>query len=216
MFDTGFTMNLNIVEEWGDNNSSLNFLKNLSENKNAAIYTSFATKENESYFNRGVFVFPDGNIEIYDKRKLFIPQSEDKYFTPGENEKIVNYKGWKINLQICNDLRFPELSINKNENNDIKYDILINVANWSSGGLLDWQTLLTARSIENQSYVIGVNRIGKDNNGFEYIGDTLVFNPLGESEDLINVSEYLWIFELDYIDLQRIRKFYPSESSEKN
>ncbi len=178
MYDTGFSMNVELTEDWNSNNS-LSFLIELAVEKQFAIYTSLMVKDNNHFYNRGVFVYPSGEISFYDKRKSFGLGGEDKFYTAGETETIVNYKDWKINLQICYDLRFPEIARNFEINQQPKYDLLLYVANWPSKRVEHWKILLKARAIENQSYVIGVNRIGEDANGLSYSGDTTCIDPLG-------------------------------------
>jgi predicted amidohydrolase len=178
MYDTGFSMNVELTEDWNSNNS-LSFLIELAVEKQFAIYTSLMVKDNNHFYNRGVFVYPSGEISFYDKRKSFGLGGEDKFYTAGETETIVNYKDWKINLQICYDLRFPEISRNYEVNGIPKYDLLLYVANWPVKRVEHWKILLKARAIENQSYVIGVNRIGEDPNGLSYSGDSSCFDPLG-------------------------------------
>ena len=123
-----------------------------------------------------LWVQPDGSIGTYDKKHLFAHAGEDKHYTPGDTRQIVQVNGWKINLQVCYDLRFPVWARNK----DTAYDVLIYVANWPQQRSLAWKTLLQARAIENQCYVIGVNRVGTDGKGFIYSGDSSAFGPLGE------------------------------------
>ena len=178
MFDTGFSMNVDLAEDW-NLNTSVKFLVDLAAEKQFAIYTSLMVKDNNHFYNRGIFVFPSGEISFYDKRKSFGLGGEDKFYTAGNKEKIVTYKGWKINLQICYDLRFPEIARNYEVNGIPKYDLLLYVANWPSKRAEHWKTLLKARAIENQSYVIGVNRIGEDANGLNYTGDSSCYDPLG-------------------------------------
>jgi omega-amidase len=178
MFDTSFSMNVELAEDWNSNNS-LNFLIKLAVEKQFAIYTSLMVRENNQFYNRGVFIYPTGEIKYYDKRKSFGLGGEDKFYTAGKTETIVNYKDWKINLQICYDLRFPEIARNYEIDGKPKYDLLLYVANWPEKRVEHWKTLLKARAIENQSYVIGVNRIGEDANGLNYTGDSSCYDPLG-------------------------------------
>jgi len=181
MFHTGFSMNAEELAETMDASRGLEWLKNMSKNKNSAIYTSLIIKENEKYFNRGVFVHPSGAIEIYDKRKTFGLAGEDKIYTAGLTETIVNYKGWKLQLQICYDLRFPEIVRNRILPNDLPaYDAILYVANWPDKRIEHWKTLLKARAIENQSYVLAVNRVGKDNSGLNYHGYSRGIDALGK------------------------------------
>lgn len=179
MFHTGFTMNVSLSETM--DGEALRFLKNLANLKSCAIYTSFICKENDQTFNRGVFVNPNGELFIYDKRKSFCLGGEDQYFEAGSKETIVNYKDWKINLQICYDLRFPELIRNRLIGPEPAYDVLLYVANWPSKRISHWDALLKARAIENQSYVLGCNRIGIDGNNLQYNGHSQAIDLLGNA-----------------------------------
>jgi predicted amidohydrolase len=208
MFQTGFSMNVDeLAEDW-NNSSSINYLKNWSSNLNAAIYTSLIIKENSTYYNRGVFVKPDGTIAIYDKRKSFGLGGENLYFTAGKDESIVEYLGWKINLQICYDLRFPEISRNYLMGNEPKFDVLLYIANWPSKRSHHWKSLLTARAIENQAYVIGVNRYGEDKNGLSYSGDSMIVDALGNVECCLEF-ESVYNSTLIFVKLNEIRTNLP-------
>lgn len=179
LFDTGFSMNISLAEEM-ENSTGIHFLKKRAKTLNVAFYTSLMIREGIHVFNRGIFVLPNGDLHTYDKRKSFCLGGEHKYYTAGKIEKIVEYKSWKFNLQICYDLRFPEIARNFEVNNVPKYDVLLYVANWPSKRVEHWKTLLKARAIENQSYVIGVNRVGEDPNGLVYTGDSLCADALGQ------------------------------------
>jgi predicted amidohydrolase len=207
MFDTGFSMNIKLAEDW-DINTSLNFLIQLASKKQFAIYTSLMVKENNHYYNRGVFVHPSGEVSYYDKRKSFGLGGEDKFYTAGKTETIVNYKDWKINLQICYDLRFPEIARNYEIDGKPKYDLLLYVANWPSKRSEHWKTLLKARAIENQSYVIGVNRFGEDANGLSYSGDSSCFDPLGNCQCQI-IKESVFTTTLSELTLNSTRTSLP-------
>lgn len=189
MFTSGFTMNPKNVAETMRGETIL-WLKNLAKSKNCAITGSLVIKENGNYFNRLVFVFPNGEIQYYDKRHLFTLAGEDKVYTSGTEKLIIEYKDFKICPLICYDLRFPVFSRNV-EN----YDLFIYVANWPKIRLNAWDILLKARAVENMSYVIGVNRIGLDNNNHEYVGHSQVVDFLGnhiiepyETEDIYIVE----------------------------
>ena len=189
MFNTAFSMNVQeLAEDWQES-SAVNWLKNLSKTKNAAVYTSLIIKDNNSIYNRGVFILPSGEISYYDKRKLFGLANEDKFFTAGKNEVIVSYKNWNINLQICYDLRFPELIRNRIESEATAYDLLLYVANWPEKRINHWDALLLSRAIENQCYVIGVNRVGQDRNELNYSGHSKLIGPLGEVDQLPSGKE---------------------------
>ena len=186
MFTSGFTMNPEIVAETMTGETIL-LLKNLAKSKNCAITGSLVISENNNFYNRMVFVFPEGNIEYYDKKHLFTLAGEDKVYFAGTQKKIVEFRNFKICLQICYDLRFPTFARNIED-----YDVLIYVANWPKTRINAWDILLKARAIENMCYTIGVNRIGKDNNNLEYIGHSQVIDYLGNN--LINSKEKDGIF----------------------
>ncbi len=174
MFTTGFTMNPYDFAETMDGEVIL-WLKSVAKTKNTAITGSLIIKENGKYYNRLVFVFPSGEIQIYDKRHTFTFAGEDKVFTAGNNKLIVDYKGWKICPLICYDLRFPVWARNV-EN----YDVLLYVANWPKPRINAWNTLLKARALENMCYCVGVNRVGVDSRGNTYTGNSAVYDSLGE------------------------------------
>lgn len=210
MFHTAFSMNALEFSETMDNSIGLDWLKLTAKEKNVAIYTSLIIKEKGNYYNRGVFVIPSGKVISYDKRKCFGLAGEDKIFTPGKEKTIVEYKGWKLQLQICYDLRFPEISRNKLDSNLLPlYDVIIFVANWPEKRKLHWQTLLTARAIENQSYTIGVNRVGKDGKGLIYSGDSQVSDPLGNVQNLTTKNEEVKMICLSRELLEKTRKDLP-------
>ena len=164
MFSTGFTMNPKEVFETMEGETVL-WLQSLAKAKNSAITGSLIIKEDGNFYNRLVFVFPSGEIQFYDKRHLFTLAGEDKIYTSGRKKLIVEFKGFKICLLICYDLRFPVFSRNKED-----YDVLIYVANWPKLRINAWDSLLKARAIENMCYTIGVNRIGFDATNLEYNG----------------------------------------------
>ncbi len=180
MFHTAFSMNTELLGEDCSDSLALSWLKKTANNKKSAIYTSFIAKEGGKYFNRGVFVEPNGTVHFYDKRKLFTLAKEDLFFSAGEKQVIVDYKNWKINLQICFDLRFPEVSRNRIKQNVIDYDLCLYVANWPEKRAAHWKALLQARAIENQCFLIGLNRVGEDAKSLTYSGDSAAYSPYGE------------------------------------
>lgn len=208
MFNTGFTMNAFKMAENFANSESIKWLMNLSKEKNAAVYTSLIIEENDNYYNRGVFVQPNGSISTYDKRKTFGLAGEDKVFQSGKSSTIVEYKNWRINLQICYDLRFPEICLNSLENNRSKYDLSIYVANWPEKRIAHWNALLLARAIENQSFCIGVNRVGADANGLIYNGYSQINSPQGENSSIIEL-EIAQTFILESSELKEVRMKLP-------
>ncbi|MFZ9587164.1 MAG: nitrilase-related carbon-nitrogen hydrolase [Crocinitomicaceae bacterium] len=209
MFHTSFSMNVSLAEEWYQN-AILEKLIQWSKEKEVAIYTSIMVKEAGLFYNRGVFVKPNGQVETYDKRKAFGLGGEDVVFTPGTTETIVDYKGWKINLQICYDLRFPELIRNRVEQNGLAaYDVLLYVANWPDKRTTHWTTLLQARAIENQCFVLGVNRVGTDGNNLSYSGASAAYDGLGQTITFMNDQEGMHSFVLSPKELSDLRRSLP-------
>ncbi|NVK64226.1 MAG: nitrilase family protein [Flavobacteriales bacterium] len=208
MFQTAFSMNTSLAESMSG--PSIKWLKKMAADKQSAFYTSLMISENDQFFNRGVFVFPSGEIVHYDKRKSFGLAKENVYFTAGSDEKIVSWKGWNIQLQICYDLRFPEICRNRiKENGEAAYDLMLYVANWPEKRSIHWKALLTARAIENQTYVAGINRVGTDANNFSYSGDSKLVNALGEESLLPVHLECCQSFVISKTNLQRIREMLP-------
>ncbi|NHM02950.1 nitrilase family protein [Flavobacterium difficile] len=195
MFTTGFTMHPEVVAETMEGETLL-WLKEIAATKNCAITGSLVVAENENYYNRMVFVFPNGATQHYDKKHLFTLAGEDQVYTSGKEKVIVNYMGWKICLQVCYDLRFPVFSRNT-EN----YDLLIYVASWPKVRTNAWDILLKARAVENLSYAIGVNRIGTDNNNLEYIGHSQLIDELGNY--MIEPTEKEGVF-IAYLDKSKM------------
>jgi predicted amidohydrolase len=209
MFHTSFSMNVALAQEWIDN-PILAKLCAWSKQKQAAIYTSMMVKENGCFFNRGVFVQPNGDVSTYDKRKAFGLGGEDRVFTSGNQETIVEYLAWKFNLQICYDLRFPELIRNRLDENGLPaYDVLLYVANWPQKRVTHWSTLLQARAIENQCYAIGVNRVGTDAIDLYYSGSSAAYDGLGQTIVAMNDQEGLTSFTLKENDLIDLRRSLP-------
>jgi omega-amidase len=191
MFTSGFTMNPKNVAETMQG-ETISWLKETAKEKNCAITGSLVIEENNNYYNRLVFVFPSGEIQTYDKRHLFTLAGEDKVYTSGKDKLIVDYKGFKICPLICYDLRFPVFSRNVEE-----YDILIYVASWPKPRTNAWDILLKARAVENMSYVIGVNRVGIDDNNLEYVGHSQAVDFLGNYIQEPKETEEVFIVELD-------------------
>lgn len=190
MFSTGFTMNTAVAEEPVNGEfPSVSFLKEEAARLNAALVGSLSVKENDMAYNRLFFVRPNGDVSIYNKRHLFSFAGEHKHYEAGEEQCLVEWRGWNILLNICYDLRFPVWSRNEMLNGSPKYDLLIYVANWPSVRAEVWKTLLKARAIENVAYVIGVNRIGEDGNGHAYSGDSAIVNYRGELTTELSLEE---------------------------
>ena len=181
MFTTGFTMNAEPNAE-DENGFTLTWLKELAIAKNCAITGSVIVKDNGLYYNRLYFVTAEGTIETYNKKHTFTLAGEHKTFTAGRNKAIIEYKGWRICPLICYDLRFPVWARNTED-----YDLLLYVANWPEKRISAWDALLKARAIENMSYCVGVNRVGLDGNGHNYVGHSAAYDVLGEQ---ISTKEY--------------------------
>ncbi|MDT0558238.1 amidohydrolase [Ichthyenterobacterium sp. W332] len=179
MFTSGFTMNASSVVETMQG-ETVSWLKELSKKCNSAITGSIAVSEDNTFYNRLLFVTPKGKIFTYDKRHTFTLAGEHKVYKAGTEKVIINYKDWKICPLICYDLRFPVWARNTQD-----YDLLFYVANWPKVRVDAWSALLKARAIENMSYCIGVNRVGLDGNGFEYTGHSAAYDVLGQRIDTI-------------------------------
>lgn len=200
MFTSGFTMHPENVAETMQG-ETIFWLKETAKTKNCAITGSLVIEENGRYFNRLVFVFPSGEMQTYDKRHLFTLAGEDKVYTSGKDKLIVEYKGFKICPLICYDLRFPVFSRNVED-----YDVLIYVANWPKPRINAWDILLKARAVENMSYVIGVNRVGVDDNNLEYVGHSQAIDFLGNFIQEPQEIETIFIVELEKEKLLETRR----------
>lgn len=213
MFSTGFTMKPEKLAE-PLNGPSLQWMAKKAKEKNAVICGSVAVNDNGNYYNRLFWVAPDGKVCTYDKRHLFRMGKEDNHYSPGSQKIIKKINDWKICPLVCYDLRFPVWSRNTftitNGLPTASYDVLIYVANWPEVRSYQWKQLLIARAIENQCYVIGVNRIGKDGNDVSHSGDSLVINPRGEiiSKTKPNVQSVETI-HLDRTYLEDFRITFP-------
>lgn len=209
MFHTGFSMEVSLADDW-KNSEGLRYLIALSSKYQIAIYTSLMVKDVSNYYNRGVFIEPNGKIATYDKRKAFGLGGEDKYFTVGQSETIVEYKDWRINLQICYDLRFPELIRNRiDASGKEAYDLLLYVANWPQKRIVHWDALLQARAIENQCYVAACNRVGQDNNQLTYNGHSQVVDMYGNNLGILSEQEGFFVVNLSWTALLEGRKSLP-------
>ncbi len=175
MFTTGFSMNAKELAE-PMNSKTFRWMKQMAAQRKCLVIGSYIIKEGKLYRNRLFTVYPDGNFHYYDQRHLFSLAGEAEEYTAGEERLIVEYKGWKIFPIICYDLRFPVWSRSTN----YEYDLMVCIANWPTPRINAWDTLLRARAIENQSYVVGVNRTGKDGYEAKYNGHSAVIDFLGE------------------------------------
>lgn len=182
-FTSGFS-NVAIAQAETMQGETVAWLREQAQHLNSAITGSVQIREGEQVFNRMLWAMPDGSIQYYDKRHLFRMANEHERYSAGKEKVFIAYKGWRICPQVCYDLRFPVYSRNRFNNtvaNAYDYDLLIYVANWPSPRHFAWQTLLKARAIENQSYVVGVNRVGTDGNELTYLGGSTVLDFMGQT-----------------------------------
>ena len=185
MFNTGFSMRPEALAETMDG-ESVEWMKRVSRKNGIVLTGSIMIEEEGNYYNRLIWMLPNGQYGHYDKRHLFAFGEEDKHYSPGNKRLIASVKGWKINLLVCYDLRFPvwarqvPLSFGRGVGGEVEYEVLIYVANWPERRSHAWKTLLCARAIENQCYVVGVNRVGNDGKNVYHSGNSLVIDPLGQ------------------------------------
>ncbi len=199
MFSTGFCMDAAEVSD--KNEESLEFLKKISREKNAAFCGSAPVEEHGKFYNRMYFVQPDGEAVFYDKRHLFSFSGEDKVYTPGNKRMIVNYKGFRILLQVCYDLRFPVFARNNDD-----YDAILYVANWPEKRVGAWEHLLKARAIENLAFVFGLNRIGTDGNNLFYQESSHCF--FADGKEISEKKGNIVSAELDREELKNFRQHF--------
>jgi omega-amidase len=179
MFNTGFSMRPEALAETMEG-ETIEWMKRVSRENGIVLTGSVMIEEDGNFYNRLVWMLPNGQYGHYDKRHLFAFGEEDKHYSAGSKRLIASVKGWKINLQVCYDLRFPVWARQKNSEAGAEYDVLIYVANWPERRSHAWKTLLCARAIENQCYVVGVNRVGSDGKNVYHSGNSLVIDPLGQ------------------------------------
>lgn len=204
MFNTGFTMKAEELAEEMDG-KTMQWLANTAKTYDCVVTGSLIIKENSNYFNRMVWMLPTGEYQHYDKHHLFGMGDEDETFNAGNEQLIVELKGWKIRLAICYDLRFPVWLRNKNA----EYDILLLVASWPDKRSSHWRTLIHARAVENQCYVIGVNRVGHDGNQIYHSGHSMCIDPYGNTVYYKPEDEDLYTFSINYPDLEKVRRQFP-------
>jgi predicted amidohydrolase len=215
MFTTGFTMEARAVAE-PMNLTTFRWLKQMAAQTGAVVTGSYVAQEGDGstvrkYFNRLIWMQPDGKFDIYDKRHLFRMAGEDKIYTAGNQRIIKEWKGWRICPLICYDLRFPVWSRNlTSQSHEFAYDLLLYVANWPAARRHPWNTLLQARAIENLSYVVGVNRVGIDGNGNSYTGDSAVIDFKGELLFRHSDTEIVHQQTLSLDELRAFREKFPA------
>jgi len=208
MFTTGFSMQAPQLAETMEG-ETVEWMKTVS-NKNAIVLTgSVMMEEAGKYYNRLIWMLPNGEYGYYDKRHLFAYGEEDKHYSSGNKRLIASVKGWKINLQVCYDLRFPVWARQQPKNGGAEFDVLIYVANWPERRSHAWKTLLCARAIENQCYVVGVNRVGDDAKNIHYSGNSLVIDPMGQVLYHMADEEDINTITLTKEKLEEVRTKFP-------
>ena len=204
MFNTGFTMSSEELAE-PMNSVSMQWMLEMARAKDTVITGSIIIEERGAYFNRLIWMRPDGTHEHYDKRHLFRMMDENNHYSGGNKRLIVELNGWRICTMICYDLRFPVWSRNRND-----YDCLLYIANWPTPRMEAWNTLLRARAHENQAYVIGVNRVGEDANGTSFSGGSAIIDPKGATIcDTVFDQEQVKSASLSYSELCEFREKFP-------
>ncbi len=208
MFSTGFSMRPEQFAETMDG-KTIAWMKQIASNKKVILTGSLMIEEDEQFFNRLIWMLPNGEYGCYDKRHLFAYGDEHNHYTAGVKRCIASVKGWKINLQVCYDLRFPVWARQCVTEDKPEFDVLIYVANWPERRSLAWKTLLQARAIENQCYVIGVNRVGNDGKNIYHSGDSMVIDPLGEILYCKKDLEDIFTIELNKTHVDEVRNRFP-------
>jgi len=216
MFTSGFTMEAQSVADV-TKGEVLQWMQTMALKKNAVIVGSVVIKEEDNFYNRLLWVKPDGSFEFYNKRHLFRMAKENEHYAEGKSRLITTLNDWRICPLVCYDLRFPAWSRNVNWGNKFEqthqYEVLIYVANWPERRSHAWKSLLVARAIENQCYVIGVNRIGLDGNDINYTGDSMIINPLGEIMSKTKANEEsIETITLNLNELNNYRITFPANN----
>ncbi|MCE7058110.1 amidohydrolase [Algoriphagus sp. AGSA1] len=209
MFPTGFSMD---AEELAEpmNLDVCKWMRQMALQKKATIAGSAIIQLDGKFYNRLLWVSPDGMIQHYDKRHLFRMAQEDQTFTAGDRLPIFELNGWKICPQVCYDLRFPVWSRNRMVNGEIGYDLIFYIASWPAARVSAWDALLPARAIENLAYSIGVNRIGEDGNGIPYNGHSAAYDYKGTQLRFLEEREQISLVTLDSKSLESFREKFPA------
>lgn len=203
MFSTGFSMKPKNIAETMDG-KTIQWMKNIAREKKTILCGSLPILDQGQYFNRLLWVMPNGQTAHYDKRHIFSYAGENEHYSAGNKRLITQVNGWKICVNICYDLRFPVWTRNVDD-----YDVLLYIANWPQQRNEMWEALLKARAIENQCYVIGVNRVGIDGNGHQYIGNSSIYDPLGCILCKAEAKETIIQQQLSYEQLNSIGQKFP-------
>jgi len=203
-FSTGFTMRAEKFAEGADGNA-VKWMERVASERSCAVAGSLIISDREAIYNRLFWVTPRGIEGTYDKRHLFRMGREDDHFIQGMNRPVFTLEDFRFLPQICYDLRFPVFSRNRDD-----YDVLFYVANWPAPRQVVWESLIKARAIENQAYVLGINRVGRDGEGVDHVGGTCAFDPVGEPYQILDDREGMLHVTLDLQKLKNYRKKFPA------
>ncbi|SFB57601.1 amidohydrolase [Algoriphagus aquimarinus] len=209
MFPTGFSMDTAELAE-PMNLNVCKWMVQMATQKKTTITGSAIIQVAGKYYNRLLWVSPDGTIQHYDKRHLFRMADEDQSFSAGESLPIFELNGWKICPQVCYDLRFPIWSRNRMIDGKLAYDLIFYVASWPAARVSAWDALLPARAIENLAYSIGVNRVDEDGNGIKYNGHSAAYDYKGNQIEFLGESEKITVLTLDAEELDSYREKFPA------
>jgi omega-amidase len=209
MFNTAFSFNASTIAEMPEGRT-MQWLRSKAKEKNCVVVGSLLINENQKYYNRLIWMQPDGEYQYYNKKHLFRFAGEHDVFSAG-NEKITpSLKGWSFRPFVCYDLRFPLWNMNSYSKGKFEFDCMLFVANWAEPRRKPWMSLLVARAIDNQSYVIGLNRVGTDGKGVSFSGDSMVVDPRGNIILQIPAfKEATEIVSLVYSEIQSFREQFP-------
>ncbi|MEP1085777.1 amidohydrolase [Algoriphagus sp.] len=209
MFPTGFSMDAAELAE-PMNLNVCKWMRQMAAQKNATITGSAIIQVDGKYYNRLLWISPDGMIQHYDKRHLFRMADEDQSFSAGDRLPIFELNGWKICPQVCYDLRFPVWSRNRMIEAKLAYDLIFYIASWPAARVSAWDMLLPARAIENLAYCIGVNRVGEDGNGIAYNGHSAAYDFKGTQLEFLGESNKISVLTLDAEALDSYREKFPA------
>lgn len=228
MFSTGFSMRPEALAE-PMHGPAVAWMKQMAARKKVILTGSLIIEEEGNYYNRLIWMLPNGQYGVYDKRHRFAYAGEDEHYTAGHKRLIASVNGWKVNLQVCYDLRFPVWSRQQLQEPlpppssapnppgpspappvlEPEFDLLVYVANWPERRSHAWKTLLQARAIENQVFVVGVNRVGNDGNNISHSGDSMIIDPLGEVLYHAPKEESIFTCTLQPEKLEEVRTRFP-------
>lgn len=208
MFSTGFSMRPAQLAETMEG-ETVSWMKRIAAARKIILTGSVIIEQEGQYYNRLIWMLPNGQYGYYDKRHRFAFAGEDAHYTAGNRRVVAQVNGWKVNLLVCYDLRFPVWARQQLQDGQPEYDLLLYVANWPQRRSHAWQTLLQARAIENQCYVVGLNRVGNDGNDIYHSGDSMVVDPLGQTLYHKADAEDVFTITLQKENLDEVRNKFP-------